>query len=138
MSKLAEAETRTGLTLAEVIETRCASLALDSAEDRARLVEVLIEYLELPPAKDRAHSHLSNILARIHRDGGQHVDDHDVERSVEAADLAVADAYAKLDAMINWFMEHRFHLPTCATEGFGGECARCDCAAADVVKAGGW
>lgn len=39
---------------------------------------------------------LLNLLARIHRDGGHYTQEYGIEKSVQDADLRVAEAYSKI------------------------------------------
>jgi len=39
---------------------------------------------------------LLNLLARIHRDGGHYTQEYGIEKSVQDADLKVAEAYSKI------------------------------------------
>ena len=39
---------------------------------------------------------LLELLARIHRDGGQYTQEHGIEKSVQDADLIVAEVYSKI------------------------------------------
>lgn len=45
----------------------------------------------------RANAMLANLLCRIHRDGGQYISRHGLEKSVEDANLKVAALNAKFD-----------------------------------------
>jgi septal ring factor EnvC (AmiA/AmiB activator) len=47
--------------------------------------------------RDEARRHLGNLLARIHRDGGQYQERHGTEKAVADADRIVANRNAELD-----------------------------------------
>lgn len=44
--------------------------------------------------------HVGNLLARIHRDGGQYQHEHGIEKAVADADKIVADLFSHIDELI--------------------------------------
>lgn len=46
---------------------------------------------------DEAKRHLSNLLARIHRDGGHYEEEHGTEKAVKDADFIVAHLYTDVE-----------------------------------------
>lgn len=53
----------------------------------------------LTAERDAAKQCVSNLLARIHRDGGHYEAEHGVDKAVRDADRLVAEIYAERDAM---------------------------------------
>lgn len=49
-------------------------------------------------ARSAAQQYLSNLLARIHRDGGHYESEHGTKQAVFDADIIVADLYAEKDS----------------------------------------
>ncbi len=47
-----------------------------------------------------SHKQLINLLCRAHRDGGQYINEHGIDKAVEDADLRIAEAYAEQDFLL--------------------------------------
>jgi hypothetical protein len=79
--------------LAEVGTLRSALHVAESVRDDARRVSqrYLDDKREAYATLTEIQRHLLNLLARIHRDGGHHTDQHGLTKSVADADLRVAE-----------------------------------------------
>lgn len=60
-------------------------LESENAELREQVTILKAERDEANRTRDEVHQQLMNLLAVIHRDGGQYVDEHGVETAIEHA-----------------------------------------------------
>jgi len=61
--------------------------------------EYLAELTALIRERDEAVLHRSNLLCRIHRDGGHYLSAHGLDKAVDDADTIVAETYAERDGL---------------------------------------
>lgn len=88
-----------GETVAALINHKDAEALVKELNDTLLINETIhAELRQIVPERDRLYDLLTNLLARVHRDGGQYTEEHGIDKSVEVADLIVATLIARVEA----------------------------------------
>lgn len=106
----------------QCLECAVRHLRISAEAAECKVVELEEERDEARISLGEAEHHLSNLLARIHRDGGHYEADHGAVKAAEDADKIVANLYAaeadkaRLSEALRTF--ESYGCPVC-----GGDCA---------------